>query len=397
MIKKEFVESAIVSIVSRFNHRYKNVWLFGEWFGQRCCDNSLYLANYIAQNHPNIKVIWAADKGVNLELLDPRIKVVRRNSGESIRLYKKTGVVIMNQGFVDFSDARYNYFSGAVTVNLWHGVPWKKIFLDSSKSSKLGKIVDYIAIKMSGAKYYLSISPEFDRILKKGARVKEKNIIRTGYPRNEILYDKDRCGQARKKIVNEINSIKDIVNEDTIIIAYMPTFRDSGKTVFSFNSIIGTSLYDYLIQKNIVIVEKNHFADTNGTFRSLEDNMCIVNLPDCNAPELLAASDILITDYSSCFFDYLIKDKPIIHYIFDYEEYANNDRGLYYDKDDVVCGDTPRNEQELLKAIRNAVEEPDKYHDLRVSRRKKYLMYENNNSCEYLYSFIIGKLDGRQR
>ena len=56
----------------------------------------------------------------------------------------------------------------------------------------------------------------------------------------------------------------------------------------------------------------------------------------------LAAADMLITDYSSCFFDYLITNRPIIHYLYDYDYYVKEDRGVYYDVMDVVAGDTPK-------------------------------------------------------
>ena len=51
----------------------------------------------------------------------------------------------------------------------------------------------------------------------------------------------------------------------------------------------------------------------------------------------MAASDILVTDYSSCFFDFLILDRPIIHFLYDYDYYKEKDRGLYYEKEGVIC------------------------------------------------------------
>lgn len=400
MANNSLLKKTEVAIKNRFNKRNGKIWLFGEWFGNKCCDNSLFLANYVVEHDPSVRVYWAANKGANLELLDKRVKVIERDTPKSIEIYKKAGVVCMNQGIQDFSDAPFNYFAGAVTVNMWHGVPWKKIFLDSAKTTSLfGRFADYMAIKMSGAKYYQSLSKEFDYILSTSAKVKSRNIIRAGYPRNSMFYDSERCNVARDKIISLINAekasnkgAKDFAKKDSRIIAYMPTFRDSGQKVFSFNSIVETELYDYLVRNNIVIVEKNHYADVNGSSEATVDNKCVVNLPDCNAPELLAAADILITDYSSCFFDYLVLDRPIIHYIYDYEYYSKKDRGLYYGKSEVLCGDGPTDIEGLTKSIKDAVENPDKDSALRAMRRKRFMTYENENGCRDIYEFILKKL-----
>ena len=390
MKSNHFLKKAYVSIVSQFYKKDKNLWLFGEWFGNKCCDNSLYLANYIAQNHKGIKLVWAANKNADLSLLDKRVKVIDREASSSIKVYKKAGVVLMNQGIADFADDPYNYFSGAITVNLWHGVPWKKIFLDSSKNSSfVGKIVDRIAMSLTRSKYYLALSDNFANIIKRSTKVKDKAIIRTGYPRNSIFYDANQMREAKKRIVDQIKKNGGKVSGNTRIIAYMPTFRDSGSKTFSFNDV-DDSFYDYLSSNDIIVVEKCHYADVNKS--AVQSNGVVINMPDCNAQELLAASDILITDYSSCFFDYLVLDRPIIHYIYDYDYYSTKDRGVYYDKNDVVCGDTPDTPEALIESIKNNLDYPMNNKELRQKRRKKYITYESYDSCKIIYEFIKDKL-----
>lgn len=390
MKSNHFLKKAYVSIVSQFYKKDKNLWLFGEWFGNKCCDNSLYLANYIAQNHKGIKLVWAANKNADLSLLDKRVKVIDREASSSIKVYKKAGVVLMNQGIADFADDPYNYFSGAITVNLWHGVPWKKIFLDSSKNSSfVGKIVDRIAMSLTRSKYYLALSDNFANIIKRSTKVKDKAIIRTGYPRNSIFYDANQMREAKKRIVDQIKKNGGNISDNTRIIAYMPTFRDSGSKTFSFNEL-DDSFYDYLCANDILIVEKCHYADVNKS--TVQSNDVIINMPDCNAQELLAASDMLITDYSSCFFDYLVLDRPIIHYIYDYDYYSTKDRGVYYDKNDVVCGDTPDTPEALIESIKNNLDYPMNNKELRQKRRKKYITYESYDSCKIIYEFIKDKL-----
>ena len=104
---------------------------------------------------------------------------------------------------------------------------------------------------------------------------------------------------------------------------------------------------------------------------------------------MLAAADVLITDYSSCFFDYLILDRPIIHYLYDYEYYVNSDRGVYYDLMDVVAGDTPKTIQELLTSIAENLKNPKLNHDLRNKRKGEFITYESEANSKIIYERIM--------
>lgn len=299
----------------------------------------------------------------------------------------------MNQGIGDFSDDALDYYSGAVTVNLWHGVPWKKILIDSiDKHNKIEYLIIKYGFLLTRAKYFLSLSDEFTKVLKKSGGLRDKNIIKAGYPRNALFYDENKVGESRSKIVEMIRKNGTNITDKTKIIGYMPTFRDSGSETFSFNDI-EEEIGGYLDDNDIVVVEKKHYEDSTGQKKVASER--IVNLPDCSAQDLLAASDLLVTDYSSCFFDYLVLDRPIVHYIYDYEYYANKDRGLYYSKDDVVCGDVVTTQKELIESIKKNINDPDNNKELRLSRKQRYMQFEKENSCEEIYNFIMRKLERR--
>ncbi len=69
--------------------------------------------------------------------------------------------------------------------------------------------------------------------------------------------------------------------------------------------------------------------------------------------ELYVMSDLLITDYSSVFFDYTILDRPVLFYMYDKDTYANDLRGFYFDLEEVLPGPIIESEDALLKAIVN--------------------------------------------
>ncbi len=376
---------------SRFGKRDKDLWIFGEWMGARCCDNSLYFANYVAQNHPEIKSVWICKKEADTSDLDPRVTRLEMDSTEAIEARKRAGVAVMNQGHVDFcADGGYLH-DGALTVNLWHGVPWKKIGLDTLKGQSAAKKVygNYIQ-RLSKSDCMLALSNSFADILVDKFCVSRKNVICAGYPRNTIFYDGDQTAKAREHILAQLRRMNGAITDDVKIITYMPTFRDKTADVFSFEQLAGDSrLIEMLEKHNAIIVQKAHFVSYQ---RSADANAVktdrIVTSNTLPAMQLLAASDMLITDYSSCFFDFLLTDRPIIHYLYDYAYYANDDRGLYYTKEEVACGDTPEDTDSLLTSMEANLADPGKDAALRAKQRKTYMTYEKEGCCAEIFREI---------
>lgn len=380
-------------LAGHFYKRDPQVWVFGEWMGNRCCDNSLALANYIAEKYPEIKLVWVAKKGADLSALSKQVTRAEWESPEAKKLLKHAGVVVMNQGLVDFCEEPNYSCSGAVTVQLWHGVPWKKIGLDGSHEEGLHKVYSRYLAGLARADMHLALSDEFADIMESAFLAEREGIVLTGYPRNALFYDPDRVRAAQEKVIGLLGDRS--LDTDTLkIITYMPTFRDKTTEVFSFESLGASPRLNQMLEEhNAVIIQKAHFVsyqrDSSANQVSTDR---ILTLNDIAAQELLAATDLLITDYSSCFFDYLVLDRPIIHYLYDYQYYAGEDRGVYYKAGDVVCGDAPENVEQLLGALESNLRNPARHRDLRQIRRNRFMHYESAESCEIIYQSIMTRL-----
>ena len=377
---------------SNFNNkRDNNIWVFTEWYGKRCGDNSTFFANYIVNHFPNIKVYWICEKQADTSLLESGVIILEKDSNESIDILRKAAVVIMIQGIDEFTTGGYNYCGNALKVNLWHGVMWKKLGYDMASESGFWKKTKG-RIKTGFNRHYLFESPSdlYTDVFKRAFLIKPNEIVNAGQPRNSIFYDAKMIKNARIGILEQLKTISDAdINSETSIITYMPTFRDGLEEAFDFaNYSESTNLNDYLKNTNAVLVQKAHFVrsetkkDNNSFSNIITNNNLIAQL-------LLAATDLLITDYSSCFFDYLLLDRPIIHYIYDYDFYRDKNRGLYYDYKDVVCGDAIFNERDLLTCIRENLQNPSKESELRKSRRKIYQQYESADSCRIIAEEIF--------
>jgi len=370
----------------KLNDRDEHIWVFGEWFGNRCGDNSAFLANYIAQKYPEEHLYWIAKNGCNTDFLNESINVLLMDSGEAKELLNKAGVIVVNQNFLDITTSGYNEFATAITLNLWHGIMWKQIGHDGDKRKNniLFKIYCHILDPVQRCKYYVTPSELYGKNIISAFGAKKEGFIKCGYPRNSLFYNPLEVTKSKAEIREMIGACA-----DSIIITYMPTFRDQGDVIEDLRTIEDKEFIDYLDQNDIYIIQKAHFVNKKtgrSEIKTLSDR--IICLDDVNPTNLLAGSDMLITDYSSCFFDYLILDRPIIHFLYDFEKYKNVDRGLYYDQKNVVCGDVVYSKAELISAIMNNNNDPGKEAGRRRKMKDIHAQYETEDSCNIIYNKI---------
>ena len=359
----------------------KNRWIFGAWFGTAISDNTKAISDYIENNYPEIEMIWITNYPEKISLKHGI--AVKRNSIESLKYIVTAKVAIMNQGFGDFN--AYNFLGGCYKVQLWHGVTWKKIFRDVIDSSTTfnGKIYDRIFNYINQYDLYLSPSDMQTKIIQTAFHTNVNKVLQCGQPRNVVLFSKDYRAKCRKKLFKEFN-----IKEKKVVV-YMPTFRDREEEVFSFGLPDIVKILKSIENKyNFILIEKSHYATQKKSEKKYKNEEGLYFMPNQKAEFLLSVADILITDYSSCFFDFLITDRPIIHYIYDYEYYVNEDSGVYFKKEEVLCGDAPENEVDLWNAIIDNLSYPEKNAKLRKKQRTKFVTYESSKNNEKVFAAI---------
>ena len=371
------IASVFGMIFSKMIKKKKNRWIFGAWFGNAVSDNSKAFYDYIDHHYPDIEKIWIANDPEKVDL--PGGLVVRRNSLKSLKYILTAQVAVSNQGFGDF--AAINLLGGCYKVQLWHGVAWKKIVQDAlpKKNVFYRKVFNFI----NRYDLYISPSEAYKQVVKSAFGTREENILLCGQPRNEVLFDEKFCCSAKKYIEEKIG----VSNKRLIV--YMPTFRDKTEESFSFlNEEIYEQLKVLAEAEQFVIIEKAHYKAAKKTNSSAISQSVVFNLPQEDAAVLLGAADMLITDYSSCFFDFLIRNKPIIHYVYDYEYYKNRDRGLYYDISEVAAGTIAYKPEELLKAISDNLQK-DFGKEQRELIRQRFINFERPNNSEIIMKQIV--------
>lgn len=376
------VLSYLLYCISYFFPRNKNRWVFGSWFGNQISDNSLAMYDYVKSHNPQLELVWIAR---NPEKFNLDCKIVKRNSFKGIFYIATARVAFFNQGYFDL--CTFNLLARAYKVQLWHGVPWKKICNDAIDSPKnfIEKLTKWFVCKLAKYNLYITPSDSYAVIAQSAFNTSANCILKVGQPRNKVLYDTAFREKSKKNLIESCG-----MKGDHKIVAYMPTFRDKKtKTESFFEPSLCQPINQLANDLDFIVIEKSHFQDISRECESLLSNGRIFLRPDLDAQSLLAGADVLITDYSSCFFDFLICDKPIIHFAYDYDYYKNKDRGLYYNIEDVACGTIATNHKELLAAVKENLRNPNLEQKRRQKNRTKFIEYESNDSCKRIMDFIL--------
>jgi CDP-glycerol glycerophosphotransferase len=215
----------------------------------------------------------------------------------------------------------------------------------------------------------------------------EGEIIESGYPRNDILYNAD----AKK--INQIKTDLKLPSDKKIIL-YAPTWRDD--EYYDTASVKFTLKLDLDRLKRefgdeyIVILRLHYFIADNIDLKGLKDFVYDLSKHE-DIAELYLISDILITDYSSVFFDYANLKRPILFYTYDIEKYENVLRGFYIDINREVPGPLLMTNDEVVDAIRNIDKINDEYADRYEEFYNRFCGIEDGNASKRVYEEIWGK------
>lgn len=229
-----------------------------------------------------------------------------------------------------------------IYLQTWHGTPLKKIAQDIEDSS-------FDEVKKDWEKdssywtYLLSSSTQVSKLLSKAFLIDEEKIITLGYPRNDMLMNVSE--EIKNKIFKKVG-----ISTNKKVILYAPTFRDDEKDYFS----IKLNLHNFIssLSDEYILLIRMHTNIKNKSVENFDKkNIYDVSLYD-DIQELYAISDILVTDYSSVFFDYSLLQKPIIFYAYDLDKYKNVLRGFYFDYESLP-GVIVKSEVELYTCIKN--------------------------------------------
>jgi CDP-glycerol glycerophosphotransferase (TagB/SpsB family) len=356
--------------ISFFIPKNKNIWVFGAWFGEKYADNSKALFEFVNRHDKEILTVWLTQSQTVFRFL--KQKGMNVHYTYSLKGYYYSAIAKFVFVSTGMHDVNRFVSSNNIKVQLWHGTPLKKIMNDvgdvliNRKLLLLFKKI-FMPFDFNSYKYLLSSAYNINDSLNSAFLDKIENIIVKGYPRNDQLFS------CKKESV----------------ITFLPTHRGEGNGGIQqiFNSFDSIKVNSFLIKNNYKLVIKPHFYDLDNV-NVVESKTISVIKEDIDLYELLSKTDILITDYSSVYFDFLLLDRPIIFTPFDMKEYINKDRELYYDYDKVTPGPRCMDWNEVMNEIEKLMNGEDNYRGERKKTNNYFNKYQDGNSSKRVYEFF---------
>jgi CDP-glycerol glycerophosphotransferase (TagB/SpsB family) len=375
----------------------QSLWIFGAWFGEAYADNSKYLFEYVNRNHHTIRAVWLTKNKAAYDLVKKRgYEVYLVNSIRGFLLRVVSGVWVTSAGIFDFNSFHTWPIGRVKIVELLHGTPLKAYgyddphYIDFSKGQNLARLhVLPFNKRVSLDDLYIAPSEEVQSKWATAFRVSPQKIKITGYPRTDVLFAQDK-----PKV--PITDLLDNLKETFTVAIYMPTHRQGGETSLAYLLNDLKSVNSRLAELHVILLVKAHrfhLGEVRLLDRSLS-NVLFVKDEDIDQDiyTILSETDLLITDYSSVYFDYLLLNKPIIFAPFDLDTYTANERPLYYNYADVTPGPKARNWDEVIECIEAIVRESDVYEEQRLKVGSTFNAYHDGNSSQRVYQAIVAEL-----
>lgn len=320
----------------------KNLILFSAWFGERYADSSMYQFEYMLK-HTNYRLFWYTKNKELFHFLKNRgIPVLYSNDFKS-KWYQSRAIMLVSS--VQVHDYNPFFLNKCIFFDLDHGFPGKPTGLAQPTVTKEWR--DGYLYLRKGLDFYQTAANRHAADVQCENYASDYNHqIFANKPRIDVLFD--------EKLQKGKNESIEKIKKNHRIISYLPTHRSCGRVPIKLNEVLNLGEIQKICEENnTFFVIKKHFYHRNeienlGAYKNIID----VTQEEIDTQVLLAQSDVLVTDFSSCFNDYLALDRPIVFYAYDYDNYMTNERDYYWKYDMITAGYTAKTNDEFVAAIK---------------------------------------------
>ena len=321
-----------------------HIWLFSSTDNSHYNYNSRYLFEYVKENLPEITPLFVINDPELRNSLSSKYGkqyFIETESIQGIRQALSAGVWFTSAGLPAYGTGLHKK---RLIINLWHGVPLKKIALLDPNLKKAARIY-FKKIFSENYTCILTTSHELIPLMARSFAVSEDKIKVWGQPRNDGLFQKNDCHEILGQLFPDLP-------EYTKTVLYAPTFRDYGQVqLFPFKDFDQKQLEAFLEEKNMLLFIRTHVAEQGSAAPYLGKRIRFLGNEQAeDVTGILNIFDCLITDYSSIYIDYLLTDKPMVFLPYDRQQYLDG-RGMNFDYDDVTPGPKPETFNDFLDAL----------------------------------------------
>jgi CDP-glycerol glycerophosphotransferase len=316
---------------------HKRLVVFESHLGRQYSDSPRAIYEEMRRQGLDFEAVWSytgSPKGFPADAT-----LVRRWSLPYLRALARAEYWIDNQSY----PLKLTKRPGTTYLQTWHGSALKRMGFDEA-GWKLKSRAEQAEQQRTLDRFdHFLIRSEHDvRTLAKAFRLREKTLLRVGYPRNDALV-RARGAAERSPLAAELG-----IPSDRKVLLYAPTFRHHGQRRFALPFDVERFAEEF--GDRYVLLVRAHYLNHVVLPPSVRGRVIDVSDHHDVTP-LLALADALITDYSSVMFDYALLDRPMLFFPHDYEEYVHEGRGTYFDLLERAPGPVVRTEDELHRVL----------------------------------------------
>lgn len=289
---------------------------FESFYGTNATCNPYALDQELTKRYPELVRYWSvASENIHVPAGAIALLVGSPEWHAARRLVR---LLIVNDWLrFDFKRRRHQY-----VLQTWHGTPLKRIALDRSQRS----LRTSLAIRRESRRWsaLLTQNPHASTALQRSYRFTGE-LRETGYPRNDRLANSAHEGE---RILSAQSSARHRLGLPlaTNVVLYAPTWRDTGATTVD---TLNVALLAEQLGETWTILARGHSRDGDVAHYTGSRVIDVTQLPDVN--DLILASDVFITDYSSLMFDVSVACVPMVLFMPDLDEYRDTQRGFTFD------------------------------------------------------------------
>jgi CDP-glycerol glycerophosphotransferase len=358
--------------------------LFESFFGKSYSDSPKYIYEYLREHYPNkYRFVWSVDS--------KKVKVPY--GAKRVRRYSIAYMYYLARAKYQVFNVRqplgYRKNEDAVFLECWHGTPLKRLVFDQEEvcgadpryKSRFHKdVVNW--------DYLISPNPFSTEKFQSAFRATKEQIVTCGYPRNDILYTRNTPEEIAK-IKRKLG-----LPEDKKVILYAPTWRDDdyqdhGK--YNFKLRLDLDEMRKRLSDEYVIVLRMHYYIASNMDISAYEGFAFDESSYNDITELYLISDLLITDYSSVFFDYGNLKRPVLFFTYDLEKYRDMLRGFYLDIEKDVPGPLLYTSDEVIDAIAQIDRISEQYKERYDTFYERFCSVDDGHASERICTLVFGE------
>ncbi|MCR5322097.1 MAG: CDP-glycerol:glycerophosphate glycerophosphotransferase [Lachnospiraceae bacterium] len=283
--------------------------------------------------------------------------------------------------------AWYEKREGVRFLETWHGTPLKKLVFDMDDVHSASPEYKMTFYKQSRIWDWLISDNRFSTDAFESAFLFPRDrILELGYPRNDLLYGEDLNIRA-EKIRSKLG-----IPKDKKVVLYAPTWRDDdyyGPGQYKFELPLDLNMMSCLKDEYFFILRTHYFIADHLQLDGSKKQYVM----DCSRyndiGELYLISDVLITDYSSVFFDYANLRRPILFYVYDFEKYRDTLRGFYFDMESGVPGPLLYTNEDVLGALKDLEGVKRRYADKYREFTEKFCSLDDGHAAERIVKAVF--------